>query len=122
MRDLLQRGAEWLARQLKTHASREVVYQREAEQVTVRAIIGRKDFQVETAEGKLYVRANDFLIHRVDLVLAGQPTFPARGDRILVDFGVGLETFEVLPGDGAQPWEYSDPFETLFRVHTQKVS
>ena len=122
MGDLLQQGSDWLAGQLKTHASREVVYQREAQQVTVRAIIGRKDFEVESAEGKLYFRANDFLIHRVDLVLAGQPTVPERGDRILVDFGAGLETFEVLPGDGAQPWEYSDPFETLFRVHTKKVS
>jgi len=122
MSDLLQRGSDWLAGQLKTHASREVVYQREAQQVTVRAIIGRKDFEVESAEGKLYFRANDFLIHRVDLVLGGQPTLPERGDRILVDFGAGAETFEVLPGDGDQPWEYSDPFETLLRVHTKKVS
>jgi hypothetical protein len=122
MGDLLQKGSDWLAGQLKTHASREVVYQREAQQVTVRAIIGRKDFEVETAEGKLYVRANDFLIHRVDLVFGGQATLPERGDRILVDFGQGTETFEVLPGDGTQPWEFSDPFETLLRIHTQKVS
>lgn len=122
MGDLLQKGSDWLASQLKTHASREVVYQREAQQVTVRAIIGRKDFEVDTAEGKLYLRANDFLIHRVDLVLAGQATLPERGDRILVDLGGGTETFEVLPGDAAQPWEFSDPFETVLRIHTQKVS
>jgi len=122
MSDLLQRGSDWLASQLKTHASRACLYQRESQQVTVRAIIGRKDFEVESAEGKLYFRANDFLIHRVDLVLTGQPTLPERGDRILVDFGTGTETFEVLPGDGAQPWEYSDPFETLLRIHTKKVS
>jgi len=122
MPDLLQTGSDWLADRMKAHAAREVSYRRGAQQVTVRAIIGRKDFEVDTAEGRLYFRANDFLIHRVDLVLAGQPTLPVRGDRIVVDFGAGEETFEVLPGDGSQPWEYSDAFEKLLRVHTKKVA
>lgn len=122
MPDLLQTGSDWLADRMKASASREVSYRRGAQQVTVRAIIGRKDFEVDTAEGRLYFRANDFLIHRVDLVLAGQPTIPERGDRIVVDFGAGEETFEVLPGDGSPPWEYSDAFEKLLRVHTKKVA
>ena len=56
MPDLLQRGSDWLADKLKTHASREVVYQRAAQQVTVQAIIGRKDFEADTA-----VRVGGFL-------------------------------------------------------------
>ena len=122
MSDLLQRGSDWLAGQLKTHASREVLYQRGTQQVTVRAVIGRKDFEVDSAEGKLYFKARDFLIHRVDLVLEGQPTLPERGDYIVVDFGSGVETFEILPGDGVPPWEFSDVFCTFLRIHTQKVS
>lgn len=122
MPDLLQHGSDWLADKLKAHGAREVSYQRGVQQVVVKAIIGRKDFEADSAEGKLYFRAHDFLIQRADLVLAGQPTFPERGDRIVVDFGAGAETFEVLPAEGQQPWEYSDAFEKLFRIHTKKVS
>ena len=122
MPDMLQTGSAWLADRLKAHAARDVSYRRGAQQATVRAIIGRKDFEVDSAEGRLYFRANDFLIQRVDLVLGELPTLPERGDRIVVDFGGGEETFEVLPGDGSPPWEYSDAFEKLLRVHTKKVA
>lgn len=122
MQDLLQIGSDWLADRLKAHAARSVSYRRGGQQATVRAVIGRKDFEADTAEGRLYFRSNDFVIHRADLVLADQPAFPERGDKIVVDFGAGEETFEVLPGDGHQPWEYSDPYEKLFRVHTKKVA
>ena len=121
MGDLLQTGSDWLADQLKAHASRPATYQRGAQQVVVAAVVGRRDFEVDSAEGKLYVRAIDFLIQRSDLVLGGQPALPQRGDQILVDFGSGVETYAVLPGEGTQPWEFSDQYETLLRVHTKKV-
>lgn len=121
MSDLLGQGAAWLTDQLQRHASRPVTYQRGTEQVTLLATIGRKAFEVETTDGKVYLRTCDFLIPRVALRLAGTTTLPERGDRIVVDFGSGPETFEILPSTGLQPWEFSDPFETLLRIHTERV-
>jgi hypothetical protein len=120
--DLLQTGSDWLAGKLKQHASRQVIYQRGGQQVVVQAVIGRKEFESEGAEGRLYVRSNDFLIQRADLVLGGAAVLPERGDRIIVNFGSGPVTFEVLPDDGVPPWEYSDEFEKLLRIHTKRVS
>lgn len=122
MTDLLQRSSDWLSDRMKQHAARDVVYRRGGQEVTVRAVIGRKDFEVDAGESRLYFRSNDFLIHRADLILDGEATLPERGDQIIVDFGSGPVTFEVLPGDGIQPWEFSDSFEKLLRVHTKKVA
>jgi hypothetical protein len=122
MRDLLAQGAAWLTLQLQRHASRPVTYRRGTEQVTVLATIGRKAFEVETGEGKVYLRSCDFLIPRVALRLAGHNILPERGDRIVVDFGSGDATFEILPSTGLQPWEFSDPYETLLRIHTERVT
>ena len=41
MPDVLQQGSDWLADQLKQHASRTVIYSRGADQVSVQATIGR---------------------------------------------------------------------------------
>ena len=44
------------------------------QQVALNATLGRKDFEADTHEGRLYIRANDFLVRAADLVLGGQPT------------------------------------------------
>ena len=42
MTNLLQIGASWLADQMKTHASIDIIYERGAEQVPVKATVGKK--------------------------------------------------------------------------------
>ncbi len=122
MSDLLHSGLAWLSGQLQAHASQPVTYRRGAQQVVVKATLGRRDFESDSTEGRLYIRANDFLIRAADLVLNGLATLPERGDQIDVDFGGQVATFEVLAQDGIPPWEYSDPFQHVMRIHTKKVA
>jgi hypothetical protein len=122
MADLLGAGLSWLTSKLNVHASRSVTYRRGGQQVVVDATLGRKDFEADTLEGRLYFRANDFLIPAADLDLNGQVVLPERGDLIDVDFGGSTVTFEVLAQDNLPPWEYADPHQTMLRIHTKRVA
>ena len=122
MGDLLHSGLAWLADQLHAHASRPITYRRGGQQVALNATLGRKDFEADTHEGRLYIRANDFLVRAADLVLGGQLTLPERGDQIDVSFDGATATFEVLGQDGIPPWEFSDPHQQVLRIHTKKVA
>ena len=122
MGDLLHSGLAWLADQLHAHASRPITYRRGVQQVALNATLGRKDFEADTHEGRLYIRANDFLVRAADLVLGGQLALPERGDQIDVNFDGATATFEVLGQDGIPPWEFSDPHQQVLRIHTKKVA
>ena len=122
MADLLNTGLAWLAGRLQNHAARPITYRRGAESVTVDATLGRKDFEADSQEGRLYVRTNDFLVPAAALVLGGGAVLPERGDLIDVVFGSETATFEVLAQDGVPPWEYTDPHQTLLRIHTKRVA
>ena len=122
MGDLLHSGLAWLADQLHAHASRPITYRRGVQQVALNATLGRKDFEADTHEGRLYIRANDFLVRAADLMLGGQLTLPERGDQIDVNFDGATATFEVLVQDGIPPWEFSDPHQQVLRIHTKKVA
>ena len=122
MGDLLHSGLAWLADQLHAHASRPITYRRGVQQVALNATLGRKDFEADTHEGRLYVRANDFLVRAAELVLGGQLALPERGDQIDVNFDGATATFEVLGQDGIPPWEFSDPHQQVLRIHTKKVA
>jgi hypothetical protein len=87
----------------------------------VNATLGRRDFEADSTEGRLYIRANDFLVRTTDLVLGGQAILPERGDQIDVDFSGQVATFEVLAQDGIPPWEYSDPHQLMLRIHTKRI-
>jgi hypothetical protein len=76
----------WLADQLHAHASRPITYRPGAQQVALNATLGRKDFEADTHEGRLYIRGTIFCVAAADLVLGGQPTLPERGDQIDVSF------------------------------------
>jgi hypothetical protein len=54
MADLLRTGQEWLANQLKTHASKTIVYLRGANQVSITAIIGRTLMKLEDGYGGVH--------------------------------------------------------------------
>lgn len=123
MPDLLQTGQEWLADQLKTHASREVVYVRGGEQVVVRATIGRTLLKLDDGHGGVRIEwtDRDFLILAADLVLSGAPATPRRGDQIRETVGAVTQIFEVMAPGQEPPWRWSDPFRTLLRIHTKHV-
>lgn len=123
MSDLLQRGSDWLQDQRKQHATREVTYRRGTESVVVKATIGRTLFEQEDGTGAtVRQQVRDYLIDTEDLVLAGTPTLPARGDRIEeIDAGWKY-TYEVLPLGGEQHWRYSDPYRRTLRIHTKLIA
>lgn len=122
MTNLLDQGAAWLADQLKTHASTEVVYQRGANQVAVQATIGKTEFEVDDGAGIIQrVQSRDYLIQAADLQLGGLATLPRAGDRIRERVGEKTFVYEVLAPGNEPPYRYSDPFRKLLRIHTKHV-
>mgnify|MGYP000997170060 CR=1 FL=1 len=118
MGDLLLDAMDWIAERLHRHASKQVVYSRGADTVTVDATIGRTVFEVVRGDGIVeHAESRDFLILTNTLILGGSKTIPKRGDRIKED---GL-TFEVL-APGTEPhFRFSDPYRRLYRIHTKQV-
>jgi hypothetical protein len=123
MADLLQNGQAWLADQLKEHASRQVVYQRGADQVSVQATIGRTKMQLDDGYGGVRIEwtDRDYLIQAADLVLNAEQIVPERGDRVLDTNGVVTSIYEVMSFGSEPPWRFSDPFGKLLRIHTKFV-
>lgn len=123
MADLLQTGQAWLADQLKEHASRLVLYQRDAAQVGVRATIGRTLLKLDDGYGGVRMEwtDRDYLIQAADLVLASTQITPERGDRVLDTVGLITSIYEVMAYGGEPPWRFSDPFGKLLRIHTKFV-
>ena len=123
MADLLDKGSAWLEGQRKKHATREVTYRRGVESVVVKATIGRTLFEQDDGAGVIVrLQVRDYLIDTADLVLAGEPTLPAKGDRIEeIDAGQ-KHTYEVLPLGVEHHWRYSDPYRRTLRIHTKLIA
>jgi hypothetical protein len=123
MPDLLETGSDWLADQLKTHASRQVVYGRGVEQVTVQATIGRTLLKLDDGFGGVRMEwtDRDFLIHAADLVLGGSATLPERGDQIRETVGTQTFVYEVMAPGREPPWRWSDPYRKVLRIHAKQI-
>ena len=123
MPDLLQTGSDWLADQLKTHASRQVVYRRGALQVAVQAMVGRTLLKLDDGYGGVRMEwtDRDFLIQAADLVLGSTPTLPERGDLIRETQGAKTFVYEVMAPGKEPPWRWSDVFRKVLRIHTKQV-
>ncbi len=123
MPDLLQTGSDWLADRLKTHASRQVVYRRGAQQVTVQATMGRTLLKLDDGYGGVRMEWTDpdFLIHAADLVLGGSITLPKRGDQIRETVGTQTFVYEVMAPGKEPPCRFSDPYRKVLRIHTKQV-
>lgn len=112
MGDLLASGAAWLEQQRTKHLTSNVMYVRGDVQVAVPATIGRTKYEADDGHVvRVEFTDRDFLILAADLVLAGQPTEPQRGDLIRE----GNREFEVLD------WRYSDPYRVTWRITTTEV-
>jgi len=121
--NLFETGATWLADQLKTHASTEVIYVRGGDQVPVKATIGKTEFEIDDGSGVVVrIQSRDFLVHTVDLVLGGTETLPVAGDLIREVQGANTFVYEVVAPGNEPHFRYSDPFRKLLRVHSKHVA
>lgn len=122
MTNLLQTGSSWLADQMKTHASVDVVYERGAEQVPVKATIGKTEFELDDGSGVVVrIQSRDYLIHAADLQLSGSPALPVAGDRIRETQGDKTFVYEVMAPGNEPHFRYSDTFRKLLRIHSKHV-
>jgi hypothetical protein len=120
--DLLEFGSRWLDAQRHTHLTREIMYRRGIHSVTLRATVGRTQFELSDGLGTvLETQVRDYLIRAQDLVLNGRPTLPERGDRIEEAQDQLTFIYEVLPLGDEPAWRYSDPYRQTFRIHTRQV-
>src|SRR5947209_8388283 len=92
------------------------IYKRGEQTVLVTMVVGRTVSE-DTDEYGTTIRVDqrDYLIAVADLVLGGQPATPQSGDTI-VD---GPRTYEVMLLAGKECFNFSDPDQTTFRVHTK---
>ena len=123
MADLLRAGQEWLANQLKAHASCTVTYLRGASQVSVSATIGRTLMKLDDGYGGVRMEwtDRDFLIQPADLVLVGSQVLPERGDTIREAQAGKVYIYEVMAPGNEPHWRWSDTYRTLFRIHTKQI-
>lgn len=123
MPDLLFDGLSWLGDQLKEHASQPVMYQRDGNDIAVQATIGRTLLQLDDGYGGVRMEwtDRDFLIVAADLILAGSPIVPKRGDRIRHTNGETVGVFEVMAPGKEPVWRPADPFGTMLRIHTKRI-
>jgi hypothetical protein len=124
MQDLLQSGQAWLADQLHEHVATEVQYRRGADELAVRATIGRTLLKLDDGYGGVRMEwtDRDYVIRAADLVLGGNSTQPQRGDQIREVVGAQALVYEVLaPGD-EPPWRWADPYRQMYRIHTKQIA
>jgi hypothetical protein len=82
---------------------------------------GQTDHPTVDEAGQLLTFTSvDFLATAADLILDGETTEPAPGDRITTAAG---HTYEILPTADGAPFRYSDaPANTILRIHTKRVN
>ncbi len=121
MVDMLQTGSAWLEAQRHLHLSHPVLYARGGQVVELKATVGQTPFEVDVEHGVETRESRDYLIRAQDLVLEGQQTTPARGDRINETVDGAVLSFEVMAPGEEPPWRYADPGHLTLRVHTKAV-
>ena len=124
MADVLKDGLAWLTGKLREYAAQTVTYSRGTDSVDVPATFGKKLLKIDDGMGGIRVEWTDmdFLIPAADLVLNGSPVIPQRGDLIHITEAYDTQTFEVLPFGSEPAWRWSDPHQSMLRIHTKRVN
>ena len=123
MIDVLQTAAAWLEGRRASHMSGLVHYLRGAERIVLAATIAHSDHERIDAAGIVEtVRTTDFLVPTANLVLAGEPIVPERGDRIEREDAAERTTqiYEVLAPAGGVVYRTENRGQTL-RIHTKRL-
>ena len=121
MPSLMERGLNLAAARLQTAAGGGIVYQFQQYTLTLSAAFGRTEYQIDNGHDvKLLHTDRDFLVSRSDLTVGGAEIEPQPGHRI-TDAATG-EVFEAMPLGSDPCYRPCDPFGTMIRIHTKKVS
>lgn len=120
--NLLRQASDWLETRRGAWMAQPIVYEQGGGRIELAATIGRTEFEIDDGAGALVrVEARDFLVSAADLVLAGAPVLPDRGDRIRETGGDKVYVYEVMAPGGGVPWRWSDPWRRTLRIHTRQV-
>lgn len=124
MANMLATGLAWLGTQLTTHASESLVLRRGAFTTDLSGVLGRSELLAEDVDGQAQVLHSDrdFLVMVVDYKVNDVAVEPAAGDQLDWTKGGVTKTFELQPRAGFQAWTFSDPLETMYRLHTKLVA
>ncbi len=124
MADMLKDGLAFLTSQLKAYASQTVTYARGYDSVEVQATFGQKLLKIDDGFGNIRMEWTDldFCIPAADLHFGDLVTItPTRGDLIYILAGDQYETFEVMPFGGDAAWRWSDPHQSMYRIHAKHI-
>jgi len=111
--NMLANGIRWMADKQAVHASVKIEYRHENQSFKTVAWLGHTKVETTDEAGfKITSHITDFLIRTKNL-----PVTPTFGDEIFMN-GFRYEVLE-LPGDGC--WCWSDPFQTVYRIHVRNL-
>ncbi len=117
--NLINQGANWLAKQLKQHASKTVRYRRANDEIAIAAVLGRSAFEViGDDEAITRVHTRDYIVVTNDLKLNEIAIVPREGD-LIID---GNETFRVSCPTNETPWQHVGSERLQIRIHSQRVT
>ena len=120
--DMLEGASAWLDAQRLKFMSRVVGYHRGDDFAQVHAAIGRSVFEVDSGFAVLErVESRDYLVPAAELVLNGETTLPARGDRIKETDGAVVFVYEVMAPGNEPHFVFSDPYRRTLRIHTKFI-
>ena len=120
MTDLLKTALALVPSLLPT---RRVTYQRGDSSLLLDVTKGSSQvyYQDENGIRQRALSIDYIIVHPEKLILDGSVTLPEEGDKIIDDGEGTSKTFQVLQGDMAEAWRYTDRYETMIRVHTKQV-
>lgn len=126
MSDMLADGLAFLTSELETYASQPAVYTRPSisASVNINVMLGSKLLKIDDGFGGIRIQWTDmdFLIPADNFFFTyGNMIIPHRGDTITITIAGHVQTFEVLPFGNEPPWRWSDPNQTMLRVHTKLI-
>lgn len=123
-KNFMRRGLARLTEVLATTCAESVLYcDLLGNRIPCRATLGSKLLKLDDGNGgfRMEMTDLDFLIPARDLAVDGVRIEPKRGDLIVLPIGTDEQTFEVMPYAGEAPWRWSDPFQSMRRIHTKLV-
>ena len=113
MTNMLNNGLDWLEQMMLSSCSDPVQYRRDGDVLSIAALFGKTDIEVEDATGiSVGSFIWDFLIDGATLGLV-----PQAGDVIVVN-GRQYEVM-TMPGQGC--WRWTGPNQKTYRIHTKDI-
>jgi len=112
--NMLEEGIRWMADKQAVHARVNLEYRQSDRSFKIRGWLGHTKVEtIDEAGFKFTSHVTDFLIRSKDL-----PVIPTLGDEVFMN---GFR-YEVLSlSDDAGCWCWSDPFQTVYRVHVKSI-